>query len=1572
NSNVTTATQLPVLNAGTYEIQAVFNATTNYQIHTSTTSTFTIDKVTVAVGVKITPWAYGAYNPSLNYPEPIDAIPELGSPSFDWATTADLTTWTSWSTLPTAPVSYLVRVSYPGDSNHNPASATAGFSIGSSAGSAWVTIGNWMYAPGNVNVKAPVYGSTPSTYPNVAVHYSVKDANSWSTDVPFNAGLYTVRVSFSGLTPNYDDVAATYDFEITQATNGSGTVSVAGGGWTFNQSPSLASHTVSSGYGDYTVATYEYKLTSADDIPTNWLPWSGISSTTPAGDYTIRVLFTPTTNYAAPTTAPTSTFEIAKAAGAVTVTMGDWAYAPGNINAKNPSSGVITGDYVTQGITPAFWYKAKGADDSTYTQTKPSTGGDWTVQVRYGTTNNYEEATETDDFEITPAEGAAIISVPDNGWTYNTTPPTPSVTVLAGDYSAPEIEYKLGAGSWLPWSGISSTTGASPTAYDIRATFAATDNYKQLIVFNTFTIAKATGVVTVGITGWVYAPGNANADSPTPGVDTGDYVAQGIVPTFWYTNRAPTPLYSSATVPADAGFYTVTVTYGTTNNYLLATASADFEITQATNGSGTVSVTGWTYNAYSGSTNAPSSSPSPGDYTVAAYEYKLTSDLTDTWLPWSNISLTTPAGDYTVRVLFTATRNYAAPLNAPTSTFEITPASGVVTVGITGWVYAPGNANANSPTPGVTTGDYVAEGIVPTFWYTNRAPTPLYGSGTVPTNAGLYTVTVTYGATNNYLQATNSANFEIIKATVTVSVTLGDWAFGTGHSTPVPYNGGVAELGSPAYYWATTAAPEVWTDWAITKPTAIGYYILRISYPGDSNYNPADATTTFEITVNSAGSGWVTISDWTYGEENADELDYGFTAGNYVAFQTHYTVRYANTWEEGLPTDAGLYTVRITFVATFEYAATTATADFQIFQAQGSMIVTIQNWTFGEPEEEPQLSDVTGDYAAEGKVVLFEYKLFDANDSAYDAQVPTNAGRYMVRATYGATTNYKAASATTDFSIFKATAEVTVSLASWMFGDAAKDPEYTTSGDHDAPEYWFKLATQLDDDYTKIKPSDAGAYTIKAVFAETVNYEGVSITSGFTIEKAYGSGTISIEDWYYKAAPNSVNETLIVGIWTTKVIEYKPASADDSAYSETVPTVGGDYIVRVTYDSTNNYHEYIAIASFSILRINGSIEVELEGWTYGDQAEEAVIKINDGDYVLSTAIAEYKIAGASDLTYTTAVPQDAGEYTVRVTVLATNNYNSTSATFNFEIARADGLISVIITGWVFNENPNEPIVTVLEGHYFGAIITIEYKVAGANDLTYTTDIPDLVGSYTVRVTYGNSQNFNETSATADFEVYALRGMLEIKISGWTYGDSAKAPEIVDIFGDYIEENAVATIQYKVAGANDSTYTAAVPTNAGDYTVRYSLSGTDIFAPVSATVDFTINKRTIVLSVSLADAEVGYNGQGQTIVLQGTLPDNVTAVYYYKFETAPDSEYGTAKPVGAGVYTVKVEFVLADSVNFNAIPSMTALLTITEQPFSMMFVYILVVLVVFMLLLLVLLLLERRRRKRRIAVTGFGS
>ena len=113
----------------------------------------------------------------------------------------------------------------------------------------------------------------------------------------------------------------------------------------------------------------------------------------------------------------------------------------------------------------------------------------------------------------------------------------------------------------------------------------------------------------------------------------------------------------------------------------------------------------------------------------------------------------------------------------------------------------------------------------------------------------------------------------------------------------------------------------------------------------------------------------------------------------------------------------------------------------------------------------------------------------------------------------------------------------------------------------------------------------------------------------------------------------------------------------------------------------------------------------------------------------------------------------------------------------------------------------------------------------------------------------------------------------VNIEGWTYGEEPKTPTVTGNTG-----NGTVTYAYKVKGADNSTYSETVPTDAGEYTVRASIAESKTHNGGTATADFTIDKATLAEQNVRVVGYMGTNDQEQawegnfTKSLAGMVPD----------------------------------------------------------------------------------------------------
>ena len=139
--------------------------------------------------------------------------------------------------------------------------------------------------------------------------------------------------------------------------------------------------------------------------------------------------------------------------------------------------------------------------------------------------------------------------------------------------------------------------------------------------------------------------------------------------------------------------------------------------------------------------------------------------------------------------------------------------------------------------------------------------------------------------------------------------------------------------------------------------------------------------------------------------------------------------------------------------------------------------------------------------------------------------------------------------------------------------------------------------------------------------------------------------------------------------------------------------------------------------------------------------------------------------------------------------------------------------------------------------------------AAGNSLTLYT--PSDSGNYSVKVVAGGSSTDVWTSNTINVTITKAAGTASVSMDGWAYGETAKTP--VPASATNGTENV--TYQYKVKDADDSTYSAAVPTAAGSYTVKATFPATENYEETAATTDFTIAQAAPTVSITAEPASL---------------------------------------------------------------------------------------------------------------------
>ena len=165
----------------------------------------------------------------------------------------------------------------------------------------------------------------------------------------------------------------------------------------------------------------------------------------------------------------------------------------------------------------------------------------------------------------------------------------------------------------------------------------------------------------------------------------------------------------------------------------------------------------------------------------------------------------------------------------------------------------------------------------------------------------------------------------------------------------------------------------------------------------------------------------------------------------------------------------------------------------------------------------------------------------------------------------------------------------------------------------------------------------------------------------------------------------------------------------------------------------------------------------------------------------------------------TGTANGAGEVTFRVRLAnADGDFVSDAFEFTIVIEKAFRTCTVTMEGWTYGDEPNKPVVTLSKTEGTESY-TYFYKVKGADNNTYTTEVPVNAGDYTVKVVVAESANYLSCENTADFTI--------------------RKALITSVDPDVTAPVACEAAQSTIADGNG--YTGTIAWNPADATFQYS-------------------------------------------------------------------------------------------------------------------------------------------------------
>ena len=579
----------------------------------------------------------------------------------------------------------------------------------------------------------------------------------------------------------------------------------------------------------------------------------------------------------------------------------------------------------------------------------------------------------------------------------------------------------------------------------------------------------------------------------------------------------------------------------------------------------------------------------------------------------------------------------------------------------------------------------------------------------------------------------------------------------------------------------------------------------------------------------------------------------------------------------------------------------------------------------------PGSTDLTVTYAVKGGVVLTE--------------APKNAG------TYTASITYEDVTASYDFTIEKATPKaedfVFAAPTDLIYDGTAKPATITVKdgivGMGEVNIIYFRDAGMwIDNEREPIYP---GRYKVGIWIKEGDNYnavysnERIWLGDEFEIKylttdaKADISGTIGSNGWY----------TSDVTLTAPEGYQISKTKYNDGFESKL--TISAEKDETITYylkDANGDVAEKTVELKIDKTAPSAQYQIGTNGWkqfintiTFGLFCKDyKTVDIEYTDDLSGVAEKQYYIS-SEEITNTSSIAWL--DYTDTLSLNATGKYfiymRVVDNAGNEVILNTEGIViyedSIQVTESVsatYNAGTDKAVTVKLNGNTVNAIKNgnavltagTDYTVSADGTITLKASYLDALkaGEYTFTVSY-NPQGVetDKVNMTTAFTVKVEKAdgkVSNLNISSKTYDGNAVTVPTFDKLGD-----GAATIEYKVKGTDDSTYTTTAPKDAGDYVVRVTVAESEKYKAASATAEFTIGRASITGISVKQDGKLTYNGKAQTptVSTSATTVDGSKVTFTYSTES--EGPYSTEIPSFTNAGWTHLVYYRATAENHNA-------------------------------------------------------
>ena len=269
----------------------------------------------------------------------------------------------------------------------------------------------------------------------------------------------------------------------------------------------------------------------------------------------------------------------------------------------------------------------------------------------------------------------------------------------------------------------------------------------------------------------------------------------------------------------------------------------------------------------------------------------------------------------------------------------------------------------------------------------------------------------------------------------------------------------------------------------------------------------------------------------------------------------------------------------------------------------------------------------------------------------------------------------------------------------------------------------------------------------------------------------------------------------------------------------------GTYDVVAKYSGDNNYNAAVATSSFTVSKVDSTMDVAVDGIVFGgDLTVDVVLPVDATGEVIITVDGTSYTAGINDGKATQVVKDlTAGSHVVVVKYAGDDKYTAVEIAKGVNVAKAQPVLGVVIAdvdygnGFVIEATLTGVNGAPLSGNVIVTVAGKEYIVEVTDGKGIATGDKLAAGTYGFAAVWAGNDNYNAVAENGDFKVNKIDSTVAVNADDIKVGENVTVTVNVptDATGDVII--IVDGVDYTVAIENGKAVKTIADLKANDYT-----------------------------------------------------------------------------------------------------------------------------------------------------------